>query len=159
MPTGVYPRKPLNERFWAKVDIRGPDDCWPWVGARNGYGCGHLGISGKNVSAHRLAYELVKGPILDGTEVCHSCDNHPCCNPAHLWPGTHLDNMQDAVAKGRSARGERNGSHKLTSVQATEIRDRYESGDITQCSLGAAYGVSGRCVSDITTGRTWGHVK
>jgi len=90
-----------GEKFWASLDIRGNEDCWEWQRGRDdgGYGC--VCYSGKRYGAHRLAWELTNGPIPEGLLVCHSCDNPPCCNPKHLFLGTHGDNMQDALTKGR----------------------------------------------------------
>lgn len=107
----VYLRgRSLAERFWARVDRRGADECWPWTGARvdgrkpyaKRYGVLRRGATDgcRRVTAHRLAYELLVGPIPAGLHVLHTCDNPPCCNPAHLWIGTHADNMADRKAKG-----------------------------------------------------------
>jgi hypothetical protein len=76
---------------------RDPETCWEWQRSKdwNGYGLTHRGI------AHRLAYEAFVGPIPDGMLVLHTCDNPPCCNPAHLFLGTHFDNAADRDSKGR----------------------------------------------------------
>lgn len=83
--------------FWAKVDRRGPDECWEWTTGRERYGYGHSVLG----TASRVAWELTNGPIPDGQRVLHSCDNPPCCNPRHLFLGTQLDNVRDMMAKGR----------------------------------------------------------
>lgn len=89
-------------RLLAKIAVGGPAECWPWTGTRNDLGYGILRVTGKNVRAHRFAYELASGrPIPVGLEVCHRCDNPPCCNPAHLFLGTQGDNVRDAASKGR----------------------------------------------------------
>lgn len=94
--------RPTEARFWAKVDRSGgPEACWPWTGARAWNGYGQFGDGGQIHIASRVAWELSCGPIAEGLHVLHRCDNPPCVNPAHLFLGTHSDNMRDMVAKGR----------------------------------------------------------
>lgn len=94
--------KSLADRFWAKVDKSGgPDACWPWLAAVNGAGYGIIRLRGKNIRAHRVAWELASGQLNDRVHVLHRCDNPPCVNTAHLFTGTHGDNMADMAAKGR----------------------------------------------------------
>ena len=94
---------PTADRFMAKVDVRDPDDCWLWTGAvSSGYGT-IRGDDGKTKKAHRVALEIALGrPIDPGKFVCHTCDNPPCVNPAHLYEGTAQDNSDDAVVRGRN---------------------------------------------------------
>jgi hypothetical protein len=147
------------ERFWAAVDKRGPDECWPWIGARTSLGYGNLNIAGQTVSAHRFAYLLAHGSIPEGMDVLHSCDWRPCCNDAHLWVGTHLENMQDKARKGRAARqcGEENARAKLTGDQVRVIRARAERGE-QFTALGREYGVSQPAISSIVHRKIWRHV-
>ena len=86
------------------IDVRGPDECWPWRGWRDRAGYGRLSIDGKMRRAHRIAYMRAIRPIPEGLSICHTCDNPPCCNPRHLWVGTTAENQRDAQAKGRTAR-------------------------------------------------------
>ena len=84
---------PLTVRFWSKVDRRGPDECWPWLGSRvDGYGSINIG-SGRTRRAHQVAFDLTNGAVPDGLELDHLCRNPWCVNPSHLEPVTHRENI------------------------------------------------------------------
>jgi HNH endonuclease len=89
------------EHVWTKIDRRGEDECWPFVGARTtkGYGC--IGIGQRVYLAHRVVYVLAIGAIPPSLFVLHRCNNPSCCNPKHLYAGTHQDNMEDAKRNGK----------------------------------------------------------
>lgn len=151
----------LKKRFWSKVDIRGTDECWPWIAWRNNknYGCFRFGK--KDTSSSRVAYILTFGEIPDNLEVCHKCDNPPCCNPSHLFTGTHLENMQDSKRKGRNstARGEKSAKHKLSSIQVLEIRRLYFGGVYHTVQLSRIYGVGPTAIASILKWKSWKHLK
>ena len=141
--------------FWSNVDVRGDDDCWPWLIGTDPDGYGRSKHVGEQ-RAHRVAYRLVCGPIPDGEIVRHTCDNPPCCNPRHLLTGTHADNAQDKVDRGRSAdrEGEFNTQAKLTPEQARSIfLDRRYYAEIA-----AEYEISKNTVWDIKAKRSWRHL-
>lgn len=81
----------LSERFWAKVQKT--DGCWNWIGAMSIDGYGRMLRGGKNVNAHRIAYELLVGPIPSGLTLDHLCRNRKCVNPSHLEPVTRGENV------------------------------------------------------------------
>lgn len=90
----------LRAEFWSRVE-RGTD-CWEWTRQRDRYGYGRFWLEGKHRKAHRVAWELTRGPIPAGLYVCHSCDNPSCVRPLHLHLGTNADNQREAVARGRN---------------------------------------------------------
>lgn len=154
-------RKTMEERFWSKVDRAGDGECWCWNGTKiSGYGIVVLWIDKKrkHKRAHRLSYELNIGPIPEGMEVCHRCDNPPCVNPAHLFLGTHGDNVRDMHRKGRwnpgNRNGERNGRAKLTAANVKSIRRLREKG-WTQQRIADKFGVSQPLVGLILRGKVW----
>src|SRR5271157_183966 len=98
-----HSRIPIEIRFWKYVDVRSDNECWPWIGNRNDKGYGTIGDKGKVVKAHRVAWALKHGPIPDNLDILHKCDNRPCCNPSHLFPGTQQDNIADMIKKNRQA--------------------------------------------------------
>lgn len=114
-----------------------------------GRGYGHLTYNGKNVRAHRFFYENLIGPIPEDLHVLHKCDNPLCVNPKHLFLGTHQDNVQDMVTKGR------HGKSKLTEDQVQEIRLDVRRSII----IAKEYGVHRSTINRIKSGIRWKHVK
>lgn len=98
---------PLERMFWAQTAlVNGPrareiGPCREWTGRRSRDGYGILVIGRKHHLAHRVAFEIQKGPIPDGLMICHHCDNPPCLEGVHLWPGTQRENFEDMRRKGR----------------------------------------------------------
>lgn len=109
-------KEEIEKRFWSKIRKGGDSECWEWTAAKNARGYGSLGfrLEGelRTFLSHRVAWVLNGRDIPHGLLVCHTCDNPPCCNPAHLFVGTSMDNARDRDNKGRggAARGDANGS-------------------------------------------------
>lgn len=131
--------------FWSKVEKS--DGCWEWRGTTN-KGYGRLHWKSKTTAAHRVAYELRNGEIQGDAQVLHKCDNRLCCNPDHLYLGTHADNMRDMRERSRSARCEANSQAKLTLEQARKIRQEY-FGRIPQKQIAEIFNVSQHAISQI----------
>jgi len=115
------------------VDDRG---CWVWSGAKNKLGYPTGGYGGRYWTVTRLAWCGVFGSFDPQLYVCHECDNPSCCNPSHLWLGTHTDNQRDMVAKGRHAKGKKTHckrGHELSGDNLA-IRDGHRA--CRQCELG-----------------------
>ena len=142
----------IESEFWARVNKT--NDCWLWTGGKTGMGYGMFCRHNQHTHAHRLCWELVNGPIPTGMCVLHKCDNPICVRPDHLFLGTQADNMADCQAKGRFAKGERNGHHKVTAQQVTEIRRRYAAGE-SQSGMAEEYGVDPSTISNMITRETW----
>lgn len=139
-------------RLYSKVSQepgQGPkSDCWEFQGGKHRFGYGMINMSESKASdvtvSHIVAWEISNGPVPDGLFVCHKCDNPPCCKPDHLFLGTHQDNMDDMVKKGRS------GS-RLPEWEILEIRASSESDD----TLAKKYGCSPLTIWRIRSGKTW----
>lgn len=94
MPRTGRPPRPLGERFWEKVDVRGFDECWEWTSyIVKATGYGRFAVAGKQVGAHVMAYELVAGDVPDGLVLDHLCRNRSCVNPNHLEPVSLGENV------------------------------------------------------------------
>lgn len=99
------------QRFKNKIKFGLPDECWEYKTATSHYG--QFWFRNRNLSAHRVAYYLHTQEDPGELQICHTCDNPPCCNPAHLFKGTQKDNMEDKCRKGRQATGLRNGAYTM----------------------------------------------
>ena len=134
--------------------------CWLWLGAINspgGYGQFYCNGSKHGRRAHRVSYELYKGPIPDGLYVCHRCDVRVCVNPDHLFLGSHADNLADMARKGRRRGrmvGESNHKAKLTAEQVVAIRRDPR----IQIEIARDYGMSQPQIGKIRQGLQWRHV-
>lgn len=155
----------VARRFWGRVNKDGPmplhvpsiGQCWAWVGRRSKSGYGVFWHKKRNVSAHRLSFEMANGTIPVGLCVCHRCDNRSCVRPEHLFAGTLLDNISDRDSKGRQAKGEGVASALMTEGDARRIFELNRRG-LPQRDIAGAIGFSTQTVSSVLTGRGWAHL-
>lgn len=93
--------RPVDVRFWEKVNKATLTGCWEWVGAKRYFGHGNFWLNRKNIGSHQASWLINRGPIPKGACVLHACDNPPCVNPEHLFLGSLSDNSRDCIRKGR----------------------------------------------------------
>lgn len=146
--------------FWTRVTVLSETECWVWIGCiDNGYG--KFTYMGHEIGSHRYAATFRFGQVPKGMHVCHHCDNRKCCNPSHLFIGTHADNVHDMYLKGRQNPevGSSRYNAKLTEEKVLRIkreaRNRYP-GWIAKIAKELGINHSGICA--ILSGKTWKHV-
>lgn len=147
----------IQRTFWARIDRRGDDECWPWLGYRNkkGYGRCFVWVGDINyVAPHRASWAIHRGHPGD-MQVLHRCDNPPCCNPRHLFLGTNTDNVKDRVSKGRTQRG---ATHFLARLTEDDVRAMRAATGST-ASIARRFGVSHGTARAVLTWRTWKHIR
>lgn len=148
-------------RLWSKINIKDNiNDCWVWMRGGNPTGYGYFRMptkSGKMIGAHCASYMFTKGPIPDGLQVQHICNNRLCCNPYHLELGDKSKNLTYAYkCNMRNSSGENNTGTILTEYQVREIhkihKDRPE---LKQWQIAEMFKISQREISGILNGKRW----
>lgn len=152
----------LDERLARRIDSGlSADECWPWKGSyggvkrATGVGYGKLTVAGKQLDAHRVAWELHNAQSIPaGFHVMHICDYPPCVNPSHLKLGSNDENVNDMVGKRRHTFGERNPQAKLTEDDVRTIR----SSSMSVSDLAERFGVNKLTINGVIARRSWKHV-
>lgn len=154
---------PVEERFFRRVRVLGPDDCWMWMGCYTdvGRGFGMFYYKGGKY-AHRFAYELVNGPIPDGLKVLHTCEVTLCVNPSHLYLGTHQEaikrrDLNHGPYQRAYNQGEKHPRAILKDADIPVIRALRDGGK-TNGEIAKMYGVSPLTISAIYNRHNWSHV-
>jgi hypothetical protein len=154
-------KKTLEERFWPKVQKT--DTCWLWTGGNlsDGYGRIYTYFRDKKPVlelAHRVAWQLTNGPIPEGIDVLHRCDNPSCVRPDHLFLGTLLDNAVDRENKGRGGgkkiQGENHYKVELSQKDVRSIVDLLASGNGVR-EISRQFGINSGTITCIKNGRSW----
>ena len=144
------------KRFWDKVDVRGLDECWEWTACTNKDDYGIFQYQGRAVTAHRFSYwwTTLNWDMSSKDQINHECDNPKCVNPNHLNPGTQQSNSQDMVRRNRAAKGQQNGSSKLTEKDVRLIRNDPRSNE----EIAKDYPVCASHIGKIKVRKLWKHV-
>lgn len=137
-----------------KVD-KSSSECWLWKAHRLPTGYGQIRIGAVAKLAHRVSHELFIGPVPDGMDVCHRCDNPPCVNPSHLFAGTVSDNMRDGMSRMRAIGRHDPRRAKLTEQAVSEMREAYRKGGVTMKELGQKYGITAAHVCRVIHNQVW----
>lgn len=143
------------EDFWNRINKT--NTCWIWLSNVDKDGYGLFWWKNRSVRAHRFMLNIVNKIELGDKEVCHTCDNPTCVNPAHLFLATSKENQQDAVRKGRKTRGEKCHTAILTEKQVKEIRERLKNGE-SRKDMTRMFKVGKTAIDFIARGRTWKHL-
>lgn len=152
------PVTPMEDRFWAKVK-KTKSGCWLFISAKGGGAYGMLSVpKGEEFLAHRISWTLHNGPVPEDMFVLHMCDVPKCVNPDHLFLGTHQDNSDDKLSKGRHCFGETSPISPFDNETILRIRKEYSGGGISQLKLANRYGVHQTAISAIVRRATWKHV-
>lgn len=153
----------LECAVWSRVDIRKPDECWPWTAAIGTHGYGVFDFSGEHFTSHTAVLLLESGVATKRSRgshlvAMHSCDNRACCNPAHISAGTQRDNILDAGVKGRAVhigpRGELSRTAILTAEDVLEIRGSPEPNS----TLARRFGVKSCTIWQVRSRKSWKHI-
>jgi hypothetical protein len=146
------------ERFWSRVAVTESNRCWPWTGGKNNHGYGTFRMGGKNIAASRAAF-FMRYDKWPENEACHTCDNRMCCNPDHIYDGTHAENMRDMKDRKRQnpCAGSAHPLSKLTESKVAKIRSEYKEGNISIYALAKKNGVSFSTIQRVVAGKTWNH--
>ncbi len=151
-------KRTVVARFAEKVSPEPNTGCWLWTARCDDKGYGRLKVHNRPCAAHRVSWEIHRGPVPLGRFVLHRCDTPTCVNPGHLFLGTHRENMRDMVAKGRSSsanrRGEGNPGAKLTKERVAELRAARAAG-LSHRKLAARFEISTGQVHNVLTGKCW----
>lgn len=149
--SGRFEKEPIEKRFW--LHVRKTRTCWLWTGEIGRHGYGRFYISPKSPrGAHRISWEIANGPIVQKEHVLHRCDTPACVRPDHLFLGSNLDNVKDAVLK------RRHPTVKLFARDVRRIRQMLIAGE-SNAAVARKFGVYATTIWRIAHGKTWAYVK
>lgn len=146
--THALDKRPIKERLMEKM-TPAPNGCWEWTGGMRADGYGLVWFEGKAQRAHRIAYQVLKGPLDTKDVLCHKCDNRKCINPDHIFIGSRADNVRDAASKNRMPHGKSHWNATLSDAQIAMIRSIE---GVTYTEIARQFGVAQSTVSRLRSG-------
>lgn len=162
--TAPWPKPTWDEYFGPRAIFEPMSGCCLWERFVDHSGYGRVGaVWTREAFAHRVSWELARGPIPSGMKVLHRCDVPGCVNPDHLFLGTQADNVADMIAKGRSRPpaprlGSANVCARLNEDQVWAIRELLRHKVFSQRAIAEDFGVGAMTISRIANNQTWRHV-
>jgi hypothetical protein len=148
-------KRNTKKKFWSLIEVKGPDECWPWKGKLNRDGYAQWYWKGQLRMVHHVAFQIhnhcffprgTRKTGSGGIVIRHNCDNPPCCNPHHLLKGTQLDNVRDKFERGRNCKW-----WKVSEEMVKQIKKKFSSGKWTKKEIGDEYGIHPSWVGRILT--------
>ena len=146
----------LKEKILSNVVVNEETGCWDWQRSKTRNGYGHVRVGKKLKSSHRISYEVFLGEIGSNLNVLHKCDNRGCCNPDHLFLGTHSDNMRDKVSKNRQYKPT-GINHPKSKLDESDVRAILQD-TRSMNDIGASYNIHPTVVGKIKSGKLWKHL-
>ena len=161
--SGINIDLPVNPsvlaRFWSNVSVGTSGECWPWKASLDKNGYGKFSVKLISIPSHRMCAALSGIRFSQSDCICHRCDNPSCCNPHHLFCGSHKDNAVDRDRKHRGCHGERHHGSVLTCDLVRSMRGlERTSRDRALKEFAGRFGLKYECVWRAATGRTWKHL-
>ena len=147
-------------RFWSKVDCKGEDECWLWIGCKNENSDGDYGrfsINYKMYLSHRISYFIHYNKDPGSLLICHKCNNPPCINPKHLFLGNNSKNKKQSFSEGRSSH--KGILHPRAKLQESDIKEiRNMKGKLNYRDVAKIFNISPKSIHNIWSGHSWSHL-
>ena len=151
----------LRDWFLEHVNVPAVTEaCWEWLGPKDRYGYGRCSFNGGRWRSHQVSFRIFKGPIPNGHQINHHCDNRICVRPTHIYSGTQLENIGDMLQRERNVahKGEKHSQASISEAQAKAIMRLIEADRLSHAEIAKFIGCSRNVVANISCGRRWTHL-